>query len=100
MVDRTLKVRFPRSGRAVTIIGPRRAGKTYFLYHQIRSIREEGDEGRVLYVNLEDDRLLNVQLEDMDMFLRTFREIDPESASTRTYLFLDEVQVVDGWSDT
>ncbi len=97
IVDRTLKVRIPRSGRAVTIIGPRRAGKTYFLYQQIKSIREQGDEGRVLYVNLEDDRLLNVQLEDMDMFLRTFREIDPESASAKTYLFLDEVQVVEGW---
>ncbi len=97
MVDRTLEVRLPRSGRAVTIIGPRRAGKTYFLYQQIRSIREQGDEGIVLYINLEDDRLLNVQLEDMDMFLRTFREIDPESASAKTYLFLDEVQVVEGW---
>jgi len=97
LVPRNLKVRMPRSSRAVTIIGPRRAGKTYFLYQQIRSILEEGDEGGVLYVNLEDDRLLNIQLEDMDLFLRTFQEIDPESASGKTYLFLDEIQVVDGW---
>ncbi len=97
IVDRTLKVRIPRSGRAVTIIGPRRAGKTYFLYQQIRRLREEGTAGGVLYVNLEDDRLLNVQLKDMDMLLRTFREVEPGSASEKTYLFLDEVQVVEGW---
>ncbi len=89
MVSRTLKVRIPRPRRAVTIIGPRRAGKTYFLYQQIRAIREAGTDAAVLYINLEDDRLLNVRLEDMDMLLRTFRELERGSASVKNHLFLD-----------
>ena len=97
VIQRDLEVSTPRSGRAVTIIGPRRAGKTYFLYQRIGAIREGGTDAAVLYVNLEDDRLLNLRLEDMDLLLRTFREVEPGSASVKNHLFLDEVQVVDGW---
>ena len=96
-VPRDVDVHPPRRGRAVTIIGPRRSGKTYLLYHLMSSMDEHVPTEQRLYVNLEDDRLMGMGAGDMDLFLRTFRELNPGAVDARTHLFLDEVQVMEGW---
>lgn len=97
LVSRDLNVGAAKRGRAISIIGPRRAGKTYFLFQLIEELRSHGLGRRVLYLNFEDDRLLDFSLRDLDEILLVFREINPEASDGRIYLFFDEIQTVAGW---
>ena len=63
--------------KIITIIGPRRAGKTYYLY-QIMGELEKLGVGRhqMLYLNFEDERLV---LEgDNDLIFDAYRELYPD----------------------
>jgi predicted AAA+ superfamily ATPase len=96
LIERDLEIKPPATKKAITIIGPRRAGKTYFLYNNMKRL-EKVKRTDMLYVNLEDDRLLPLRLKDLDMLLRTYYEIYPQNRKKKIYLFLDEVQNVPGW---
>ncbi len=46
------------SGKIISLIGPRRSGKTYLFYQHILSLLEKGiQKEKILYLNLEDERL-------------------------------------------
>ncbi|AFL95791.1 hypothetical protein CL1_1594 [Thermococcus cleftensis] len=93
-VEREIDVRIPNTQMALAIIGPRRAGKTYLMRQIIEKLRSEGvPEEKVVYVNLEDPRLVGASLEDLMTLLEVLREMGGE----KLHLFLDEVQAVDGW---
>ena len=96
LVNRGLEFRLSKTRKAISIIGPRWAGKTYFLFNYMERLKEI-NRTEMLYVNLEDDRLLPHELDDLDLFLRNYYEIYPENRKKKVYLFLDEVQNVDGW---
>lgn len=96
IINRELELRLPKIKKAITIIGPRRAGKTFFLFNNMERLKNV-KRTEILYVNLEDDRLLPLELEDMDKILKTYYEIYPENRKKMIYLFLDEVQNIDGW---
>jgi predicted AAA+ superfamily ATPase len=51
----------------------------------------------MLYLNFEDDRLQPIREGDLDLVLRSFRELYPDSVGDKVYLFLDEVQSAPGW---
>lgn len=73
--------------RAIVILGPRRAGKTYYLYSLIKKIMKKGIEReRILYVNFEDPKLINLKLQDALLLIETFYEIYPKNK--KVYLFL------------
>jgi len=96
IVNRDLEVKLPKIKKAITIIGPRRAGKTFFLYNTMERLKNV-KLTEMLYINLEDDRLLPLGLKDLDRILRTYYEMYPENKRNKIYLFFDEVQNVDGW---
>jgi predicted AAA+ superfamily ATPase len=96
LIKRDLDVKLPATRKAVTIIGPRRAGKTYFLFDNMLRLKDV-DRKEMFYLNLEDDRLLPSKPDILDQFLQTYYEIYPENRKKKLYLFLDEVQNVDGW---
>jgi hypothetical protein len=52
---------------------------------------------RLIYLNFEDDRLQPLRADELDLVLRTQRELFPETIGQRCYLFLDEVQNAPGW---
>ncbi len=83
---------FKRINKAISIVGPRRSGKTYLMY-QIMKERIR-DMERILYVNLEDDRLFDMKGKGMGQILDSYKELYPEKTPV---VFLDEVQVVPGW---
>ncbi len=97
LVTRELDIKSVRPGRAVAIIGPRRAGKTSYLFQLIKALREAGKGGCVVYINFEDDRLFGHRLEDMENILRVFRELNPKTMDEQLFLFFDEVQMVEEW---
>lgn len=83
--------------KAVSLIGPRRSGKTHYFYQTVNHLRKTIDPGRIFYVSLDDDRLYPVNLEDMDFILKTFQELYPDSAGEKNYFFFDEIQNVEKW---
>ena len=84
--------------KVVTLTGIRRAGKTFLLFRTIRRLTDSGVPRRsILYLNLADDRLYPVVLEEMDLILAAHGELYPEALDGPRYMFLDEVQEVDGW---
>ena len=104
-VERRLPVCRPRelvlpteTGKVIGLAGVRRSGKTFLFFDAIRRMAEQGvDRRRLVYLNFEDDRLQPIKAADLDLVLRCLRELFPETARQRIYLFLDEVQNVPGW---
>lgn len=76
------------------LVGVRRAGKSYMLYHRIQQLLSEGHKwDEILYLNFEDERLENFCIDDFNLIL----ECHQEMYGKRPMLFLDEIQNVDGW---
>ncbi len=81
-----------------TIIGPRRAGKTYFCFQLINKQLKNGtSRENILYINFEDEKLLGATVEDLDKLYSTYREIFNIAKDQNIYLFLDEIQNVKNW---
>jgi len=52
------------------LVGVRRSGKSYMLYHQIQQLLREGKQwDNMLYLNFEDERLENFTAEDFNHLL-------------------------------
>jgi predicted AAA+ superfamily ATPase len=94
LVERDLEIRF--AGRINTIIGPRRAGKTFFIYQNMNQLRSENKD-KIIYINFEDERLLPIGKEDLDLILESYYELYPENKGKKLYVFLDEIQEVPYW---
>ncbi len=85
------------SGKIISIIGPRRSGKTYFLYQLISTIVEStSNKENILYINFEDERL-DLTTEELDLILQAYRELYPEIDLSKAFFFFDEIQNVNGW---
>jgi predicted AAA+ superfamily ATPase len=86
------------SRKANVVIGMRRSGKTWFCYQQMQELMENGlEKERLLYLNFEDERLLPFFAQDFQSVMETYYRKFPALKSKRCYLFLDEVQRIDGW---
>jgi hypothetical protein len=76
------------------LVGVRRAGKSYMLYHHIQQQLADGHKwDEILYLNFEDERLENFGIEDFNRLL----ECHQEMYGKRPMLFLDEIQNIDYW---
>ena len=76
------------------LVGVRRAGKSYLLFGHIQNLVRNGVPlEQIVYINFEDERLANLQLEDLNFIL----EIQATINNNRPILFFDEIQNVDGW---
>ena len=77
-------------------VGIRRTGKSYMMYQQIKQLEASGIPlSQIVYVNFEDERLLEMTAEDLNLILEIGLEIS--GTDVRPYLFLDEIQNINGW---
>ena len=77
-------------------VGIRRTGKSYMMYQQIKQLEVNGVPlSQIVYVNFEDERLLEITADDLNTILEIGLEIS--GTDKKPYLFLDEIQNVDGW---
>ncbi len=88
-VERSLSVT-NISSRATVIVGPRRAGKTYFLYQIAQRTKRE----EVLYLNFEDTRLRSLHFTEIRDVIRLAIELTSKNPRT---ILLDEIQNIDKW---
>jgi hypothetical protein len=87
IIERELKVDIIRD-KAICIIGPRRAGKTYFLY----KLRERFPT--FLHVNFENIAFKGFRIEEIYDLISLFVELFGEKPQA---IFLDEVQMIQNW---
>jgi len=83
-------------GKIVTIIGPRRAGKTWYFFQLMAGLEAQGiKREQCLYLNFEDERL---ELGgSYDQILDAYLELYPEQELGEIYIFLDEIQELSNW---
>lgn len=76
------------------LVGVRRSGKSYILYGRIQQLLREGKTwDDIIYINFEDERLLGMDVNDLNAIL----EVHGGLSDHRPMLFLDEVQNITGW---
>ena len=86
-------------GQARVLIGMRRVGKTFACFQEMdRLVRSGIDRRRILYLNLEDDRLGSPTPDLLSTVLETFYRMSPDARADGAFLFLDEVQAVPEWA--
>ena len=93
-------VRLPAvPGKAVAVIGMRRAGKTTFLWQVLADRISRGtDREGLLYFSFEDERLAGMTAGDLNLVLEEYYRLNPEWRDRRrATFFLDEIQSVPGW---
>ena len=83
--------------KIVSLLGPRRSGKTYLLFDVIRRLKEQIPADRLVYVNFEDDRLFPLKLEDMEELVQAYYELYPHHKDEQVWFFFDEIQEVPNW---
>lgn len=77
-------------------VGIRRTGKSYMIYQQIdRLLKNNVPLSQIIYVNFEDERLLEMTASDLNTILEIGLELS--GVQNKPYLFLDEIQNIKGW---
>lgn len=77
-------------------VGIRRTGKSYMMYQQMKHLQESGIPlNQIVYVNFEDERLLEMTAEDLNLLVEIGLEI--AGVENKPYFFLDEIQNIPGW---
>jgi uncharacterized protein len=86
-------------GKAITVIGMRRAGKTSFLWQVLADRLAAGIEREgLLYFSFEDERLAGMTTRELGLVVEEYYRLQPDWRDRRrAVFFLDEVQVVPGW---
>lgn len=86
-----------RASEIIAIAGPRRAGKTWYMYQLIQDLLD-GEKWRredILFVDFEDYRLADFTAADTDVLFTAFQQV---AGKAPTFIFFDEIQQLSGWS--
>jgi predicted AAA+ superfamily ATPase len=89
LISRELSIS-PKTTIINTLIGPRRAGKTYYFYQLMLPL----DRSKVIYLNFEDIRLESILPKNFLDIVNLHIEI---TGKMPEYIFLDEPQIIEGW---
>lgn len=85
------------SGKIVSIIGPRRAGKSYFLYALMHELMKQWvDKTHIVYINFEDERI-DIQWEQLWVLIDAYLELYNDRNLKQVYFFFDEIQNIEHW---
>lgn len=69
--------------KAITIVGPRRSGKTYLLLSHFQQI---GNTPKIFFP-LDDDRIYPPTLNDLDISLKVLKELYPDAGGQAIHVF-------------
>ena len=86
-----------RASEIIAVAGPRRAGKTCYMYQLIQDLTGQGNWNRedILFIDFEDYRLTDFTAADTDILLAAFHQV---TGKAPTFLFFDEIHRLPGWS--
>jgi len=79
------------------IVGPRRSGKTYLMFLTIKKLQETVDREATIYINFENRKLLPLKESYFNSIIEFAYAEDLFKKYETIYLFLDEIQRIEGW---
>ena len=83
---------------ATVVLGMRRTGKTFLLYQRMNELLASGvPKDRMLHVNFEDDRLMDMTADDLKYVPEVYYQMFPDNHGKLCYFFFDEIQNVPHW---
>ena len=87
---------FIDTNQVVTVMGPRRAGKSYIMRQAAEDLIKKGvPVSNILFVNFEDPRFTEASVKFLNTLWETYLEfLAPKETP---YLFLDEIQEIPEW---
>ena len=88
LIERELGLELVK-GKAICIVGPRRAGKTYFFFQLIKNISSNS-----LYLDFEDIALFDVKYDEILDIINLYHEVTGKELNN---VFLDEIQNIKNW---
>lgn len=95
--ERDFNWRLLEGREILSVIGARRAGKTYLCYQMARWLRETVPAANVIYINFEDERLYPLKGDELTLLWDICRELFSIEVDKRIYLFVDEIQNIKNW---
>ena len=91
IVDRDIEL---EKNANYVLVGLRRSGKSTLLYKRVQDYIKDGvGWEQIIYINFDDERLIDFTLNDFDDVLLTAEEMSDKEH----YFFFDEIQNIDGW---
>ena len=63
--------------KVVSIIGPRRAGKTWYLFSLIEQLQASAGVHRIVYINFEDERL-QLGIGSLGLVIDAYQQLYPD----------------------
>ena len=91
IVDRDVEL---ETNANYVLVGLRRVGKTTLLYKRVQDLIKTGVEwNQIIYINFDDERLIDFKLNDFDDILLVAEEM----SSKKHYFYFDEIQNIDDW---
>ncbi len=78
------------------IVGIRRCGKTFLMYNKIKKLMTKLDKKSTIYINFENRKIFPLKSEYFNEIIE-FIHSEKMLERGKVYLFLDEVQKIDGW---
>lgn len=97
IIPRNLEVPL-NSNKIIVITGPRRSGKTYFLYSIVKKLLNNNIlKEQILFINFDDPKIQPLNAKDMELILKSYYEMYPEMLNRTIYVFFDEIQNVKNW---
>ncbi len=96
LVERDLKIDGVK--KIKSIIGPRRAGKTSFMFQKIKELIRSGvKKENILYLNFEDPRLVDINFKEIRDIIKLHWQLYPSSTEGKCHIFVDEPQNIKNW---
>lgn len=85
--------------KAHVFIGMRRSGKTYLMYQHMHQLLNTGiEKEKLLYINFEDDRLMQFSVENFQDLLEAYFDLYPQYLHrTDIVFYFDEIHNIEHW---
>jgi len=94
--DRKLEIPL-NTGKIISIIWPRRSGKSYYLHWIINKlINSWVNKRNIVFINFEDERI-NIDWKDLQLLIDSYLELYNDIDLKDCYFFFDEIQNIDSW---
>lgn len=97
VIERDVKLPINRK-KIITVPGVRRCGKSTMLEIAINDLVREGvARQNILWLGFDDERLKNMQSEELDEIIVSYMEMFPNIPIKEVHMFFDEIQLVKDW---
>lgn len=84
------------SNKVISLIGPRRCGKTFYSFQLINTLFEKGEKDKIVYINFEDERL-DLSASQLHLIMDAYFELYPSNYGKDIFIFFDEIQEIEDW---